>query len=73
MTKESDINKLADQSNIIKTKSNTEKFSELSDEDFQIGNTQPKIIKVLAVITGFILSFLLMVYWPFFFLILMDK
>ena len=73
MTKESDINKLADQSNIIKTKSNTEKFSELSDEDFQIGNTQPKIIKVLAVTTGFILSFLLMAYWPFLFSILMDK
>ena len=60
MTKNSDINKLADQSDIVKTKSNTENFSELSDKDFQIGNTQPKIIKVLAVTTGFILSFLLM-------------
>ena len=71
MTKNSDINKLADQSDIVKTKSNTENFSELSDKDFQIGNTQPKIIKVLAVIIGFILSFLLMAYWPFIFS--MDK
>lgn len=60
------------QDSTTKTISSSGDFSELSDKDFLFKDAHSKTRRIIATVVGFILSFLVMSYWPLIFPLLMD-